>query len=239
MSQKPLVSIMTGNSNSGSACIQEIFERYSDKLRVRGVFRTKEKAQPFVHKYPKMEIVSGVDATQPDTLRVAFDGADSALIVTPHDPTRDNLNEANDQDARLTANMINAAVSCGVKYIVLVASFTVHYREQMPIIAGRFWPSEDLLEKLGAEKGLKFTVLRGGNFMENQLPGLKRTLKNQSAIMMPNLFCAMVDTADIGKSAAACLAVNGEGHHRKYYEMTGPEIQGGEDLARVLTKVFG
>ena len=234
MSQKPLVSIFTGNSNSGSACIKEIFDRYADKLRVRGVFRTKEKAAPFQEKYPTLQIVTDVDASRPDSLVSAFEGADSALIVTPHDPAQDFSN-----DAQLTINMINQAVACHVKYIVLVASFTVHYREQMPIIAGRFWPAEELLAKLSEEKHIKFTVLRGGNFMENLLPGFKKTIKSQSCFSMGKLVSPMVDPRDIGKSAAACLASNGEGHHAKYYEMNGPELLSGDDLAKVLTKVFG
>ena len=237
MSKKPLVAIITGNSNSGSACIEELFARYSDKVDVRGLFRTKEKAQPFVEKYPKLEVMTGMDAYKPDTLKTGFEDADSALIVTPHDPTKD-LNSAGD-DAHLTCTMINQAVAAGVKYIVLVASFTVHYRKQMPIIAGRFWPSEDLLLHLANENRVKFTVLRGGCFMENLLPGLKKSIKTQSTLNMCNLVCAMVDTQDIGKSGAACLAVNGEGHHGKFYEMTGPEMQKGHDLANVLTKVFG
>jgi hypothetical protein len=72
MSKKNLVAIITGNSNSGSSCIQELFERYSDKVTVRGIFRSKEKAQPFIEKYPKMEVITGVDAYQPETLKVAF-----------------------------------------------------------------------------------------------------------------------------------------------------------------------
>ena len=48
MSKKPLVAIITGNSNSGSACIKEIYTRYSDKVNVRSVFRSDEKAAPFV-----------------------------------------------------------------------------------------------------------------------------------------------------------------------------------------------
>ena len=49
----------------------------------------------------------------------------------------------------------------------------------------------------------------------------------------------MVDTRDIGKSGAACLAAHGEGHHGKYYEMNGPEMLDGEFMAKVLAKVFG
>jgi uncharacterized protein YbjT (DUF2867 family) len=186
---KPLVAVITGNSNSGSACIKELFDRYTDKVKVRGVFRTKEKAEPFQKSYPKMEVIIGVDAAQPDTLKVAFEGAQSALIVTPHDPTK-----GFSDDAALTANMINQAVEAGVKYIVLVASFTVNYYDKMPIIASRFLPSEQLLEKLSKEKNIKYTVLRGGCFMENILPNFKKSIKERSAIDMPNMHVAMVDT---------------------------------------------
>jgi uncharacterized protein YbjT (DUF2867 family) len=234
MSKKNLVAIITGNSNSGSSCIQELFERYSDKVTVRGIFRSKEKAQPFIEKYPKMEVITGVDAYQPETLKVAFEGADSALIVTPHDPKN-----GSGDDAKLTANMINQAVACHVKYIVLVGSISVHTPLVAPQISNRFIESERLLEKLSKDGNLKYTVLRGGFFMENLLWGLKSSLKSQSAIILPNIHMAMVDTKDIGKSAAACLAAHGEGHHGKYYEMNGPEMLGGDDLARALTKVLG
>lgn len=53
---KPLVTIITGNSNSGSACIKELFDRYADKVRVRGVFRSEEKAKPFKSNYPSLEV---------------------------------------------------------------------------------------------------------------------------------------------------------------------------------------
>lgn len=53
---KSLVTIVTGNSNSGSACIKELFDRYADKVRVRGVFRSEEKAEPFKNNYPNLEV---------------------------------------------------------------------------------------------------------------------------------------------------------------------------------------
>lgn len=84
---KPLVSIVTGNSNSGASCIKELFGRYSDKVNVRGVFRSEEKAKSFRNDYSKLEVVTGVDASKPETLKKAFENAQSALIVTPHDPT--------------------------------------------------------------------------------------------------------------------------------------------------------
>lgn len=231
---KPLVSIITASSNSGSYCIQEIYEKYLDQLAVRAVFRSEEKAKKFREKYANLEIVTDVDAGRPESLEKAFKGAQYALIVTPLDHTKGFTD-----DALLTANMINSAVANGVNYIVLVASFTVNNMERMPLISARFKPSEILLEKLGKEKGIKWTVLRGGCFMENFFSSIN-SIKKESAIYQPKVFAPMVDTKDIGKSAAACFASSDISQHdQKYYEMNGPEILSGEDIANVFSKVLG
>ena len=154
---KPLVTVITGNSNSGSACIEELYARYGDKVNVRGAFRSEEKAAPFRQKYPHLDVVVGVDAEKPDTMKAAFSGAERTLIVTPHDPARGFA-----EDGQLTVNMINAAVANNVKYIVVVASFTVRDVETMSIIGSRFKPAEDALAKLGKENNIMWTVLRGG-----------------------------------------------------------------------------
>lgn len=144
-----------------------------------------------------------------------------------------------DKDANLTETMINHAVQNGVKYIVVVGSWTVKDPQRMSIIANRFVSSERLLEKLAAEKGLKWTVLHGGFFMENLLnPNFKKNVAD-GTIMFPKVYSAMVDTRDIGRSAAACLASGPDKHHGKKYEMNGPEVLTGEDLARIAGKVLG
>ena len=68
---KPLVTIFTANSNSGKHCVEELFKNHADKVRVRGVFRSEQKAEPFRLKYPSLEIVTGVDASKPETLEEA------------------------------------------------------------------------------------------------------------------------------------------------------------------------
>jgi hypothetical protein len=157
------VAIITGNSNSGKYCIEELFTRYKDSgLKIKAGFRSAEKAQPLLDKYPGLEAVTDVDAYKPESMVKLFQGSKYALIVTPHD-----MSKGFSDDAKLTSNMINTAVEQGVNYIVLVASFTVNNMERMGMIGSRFKPSEDLLEKLGKEKNIKWTVLRGGCFMVN------------------------------------------------------------------------
>ena len=116
-----------------------------------------------------------------------------------------------DDDAEFTANMINSAVENGVNYIVLVASFTVNNMERMSGIGKRFKPSEDLLEKL------------------------KEGIYTAAFIQVP-----LVDTKDIGKSAAACFAsTNIDEHDKKHYEMNGPEILSSKDIADHFEKALG
>ena len=48
-----------------------------------------------------------------------------------------------------------------------------------------------------------------------------------------------MDTRDIGKSGAVCLAAsNIEQHHGKYYEMNGPVELRGTEIARIFSNVF-
>jgi uncharacterized protein YbjT (DUF2867 family) len=230
-----LVSIVTANSNSGSACLSELMSKYGDKVCVRAVFRSDDKAKPTRDKYgSRVQVVTGVDASQPATLDRAFTGAHSALIVTPFDPAR-----GMSDDSALTVNMINAAAQAGVKYIVLVASWTVKAPERIGQIAMRFVAAEQLLAKLGKEKGIRWTVLRGGYFMENLLHTLPASVKSEASVKLFNCNIPYVDTRDIGMSAAACLATDGRDHDRQCYEMSGPELLSSEQVAHTLSKVLG
>ena len=198
------------------------------------MFRSAEKAKPFAEKYPNLEIVTDVDASKPETLNKAFQDAHSALIVTPYDYSR-GFND----DAALTANMINAAVDNGVQYIILVGSFSVNNMERISFIGSRFKPSEDLLEKLSNEKGIKYTVLRGGVFMENFLSHIDK-IKAEGVFSSANTLSPIVDTKDIGKSAAACLAsTNIDEHHKKFYEMNGPQMLSAQQIAEHFSKALG
>ena len=229
----PLVTIFTGNSNSGKYCIEELFKRYPDKSRVRGVFRSEEKSQPFREKYPHLEIVTGCDASKPETLKKAFFGAQAALIFPPFDPKI-----AYSDETPLTETIIESAVSQGVQYIVIVSSSTISNYEHMPLCSARYYNAEQLLERLRREKGIKFTSLRGGSFMENLLHSFKK-VKADSVFFYPNVCVPNVDTRDIGMSAAACLASsNYEEHDGKYYEMAGPEVMDGQRVANKCLAKF-
>jgi len=92
------------------------------------------------------------------------------------------------------------------------------------------------LKKLGHEKGLQWTVLRGGVFMENLLNSIGKVKEGSDVFSYPKMCAPLVDTADIGASGAVCLmAPDWAEHHGKYYEMNGPEYVSGEDIAECLS----
>ena len=79
---------MTGNSNSGSACIKELYAKYPNACKITAAFRTKEKAQPLVDAFPDLNVIVGIDAGNKESLMESFKGSEAAYIITAHDPKR-------------------------------------------------------------------------------------------------------------------------------------------------------
>ena len=231
---RPLVTVITGNSNCGSACIKELFANYASKVRVRGVFRSEDKAAQFRKMFPDLEVVSNVDASQPETLANAFKGAQSAFIVHPLDATSLDFVK----DAQYSLNMINSAVENGIKNIVYVGSVSVLDPIKLSLIAARFIPSEELLKKLHEEKKIKYTVLRCTMFMDNYKRYFE-TIKSESSFTFPNIQTPLVDTKDVGKCAALCLACETDEHDAKCYLICGPQVMTPQEVAEVFTRVLG
>ncbi len=169
---------------------------------MRAAFRSQDKAQPFIAEFghnANFQPVVGVDAAKPETLTPLFTGAHAAMIVTPLDYSRGWGN-----DADLTLNMINAAVECGVRYIIYVGSWTVNVADKYKGISSRFVPSEDRLRALSKDgSGVMWTSLRSGYFFQNikhiiesQMKGGNTTLRGIKALIPAN------DPEDMGRVAA-------------------------------------
>ena len=76
-------------------------------------------------------------------------------------------------------------------------------------------------EKKLEASGMKWTILRPGNFMSNTFFSLD-TIKGQGANYAPlgDGRYAPIDPADVG--AVAVKALTGPGHEGKHYAITGP-----------------
>eukprot|EP00730_Choanoeca_flexa_P011956 TRINITY_DN2973_c0_g1_i1.p1 TRINITY_DN2973_c0_g1~~TRINITY_DN2973_c0_g1_i1.p1 ORF type:complete len:303 (+),score=88.30 TRINITY_DN2973_c0_g1_i1:122-1030(+) len=229
---KPVIAIVTANSNSGTGAVEDLVLKHAGKVHVRAIFRTEAKAQSFQDKYgdqADFSIVTGVDAHNKDSLKPAFEGATMALIVTPHDPT-----QGFSKDHELSNTMIAAAVEAEVQYIVYVGSWTVHAPNDVKIISSRFVPTEAYLEELAAAGKVAFTSLRSGFFNPNfiQLFGQAKTTDK---VAFPDLTIPVVDPRDMGRVAAALFVAEDQTkHHGQYYDISGPDKL---KISELVTKV--
>jgi uncharacterized protein YbjT (DUF2867 family) len=228
-----IASVMTASSNSGSAAVRRLLQLGADGLAVRAVFRSEtaaERLRDVITAASGVDSVIGCDASAPESLAPAFEGAKAAIIVCPHAVGADM-----GKDADLTANMVNEAKNAGVEHIVFVGSWTVGAAEALPTLAGRFAPTEALLKDLGDSSGLKWTVLRSGFFFPN-FAAMLGSLRTGDSMVFPDLRIPAVDPADIGNIAASIVADGPNKHHGKCYDISGPDMLSSADIASTLAK---
>ena len=240
------IAVITGSSASGLACLQRLLltstSPHSIITQVRGGFRRQGKAATFRSSLPLQglppklyEAVSGVDATDTDSLRRALEGMDRALLVTPLD-YRAGLQD----DALKSIRMIQAAQEVGVQRIVHIGSWTVRAPDELPILSARFAPTEEYLKSSSCQD-LEWTVLRGGYFMSNFGHVHAASIQtNQSLLPVPDCFIPPVDVEDIGEAAAALLGGDHEetyvtDYKHAFVECCGPELLSHGDIAAKLS----
>ncbi|KAI8895431.1 hypothetical protein BC833DRAFT_601346 [Globomyces pollinis-pini] len=222
MSEK--VVVIPAGSSTGTACIQELV---AHQVYPRCCHRS-------LKEFPSnCEVYSDSNAMDRSSLKKAFKDIKSALIVTPLDHSKGFGN-----DSLMTCNMIEEAVAAGVKYIVLVGSWTVNEPVKCNGIASRFLEAEALLKKLEKEHGLQWTVLRGGYFIQNLLMNAS-IVKSGEPIYGVNTIYPPIDSKDIGKCAATCLLQGPEKHHGKCYELSGPKRISLSEFFELLGKSLG
>ena len=130
--------------------MHDLVTQHRDAVKVRAAFRSESKATAMQAQYRSegdaFEACVGIDADSVAAVVKAFQGATCAVIVTPHDPSG-----SMEDDHRLSANMVHAAVEAGVQHIIYVGSWTVNVPAQLPILSSRFLPTEQLLAQLASQ----------------------------------------------------------------------------------------
>lgn len=99
-------------------------------------------------------------------------------------------------------------------------------------MAQRYLAPEALLRKLEVEKGLEWTVLRGGFFLSNFDRLLNHFSKRGENVGMIQQYLAPIHTKDIGMCASRVLQDGPLKHHGKCYEMNGPKLLSSSDIHR-------
>lgn len=222
------IVVIPGGSNSGRACIDSLVDS-NEANQITACVRTPKRTFP-----AEVKVISNVDASNFSALSTAFKDQDYALIVTPHD-----YSHGFQDDSMLTCNMIHEAADRGVTFIVLVGSFTVHNPKELSVLNGRFAAAEALLEELGRQTDLKWTVLRGGYFTSNLVAAWKQGIDSGSTIRCTQMTVAPIDTIDIGKCAARILLDGPKKHHGKCYEMNGPKLLTTQEIHAEIQRAIG
>lgn len=241
------VAVVTASSASGTVCVKKLLTKSTnipgDGLIVRGVFRTRARADAF--ELPALqndkityEAHVGVDAMDVETLKAALKDCDRAVLITPLDYSAGMQN-----DSDKSINMIRAAKEEGVRRVVHVGSWTVNAPDRLPILSSRFKPTEDYLrDEIG--DSMEWSVLRGGYFMANFLHQAATIKEKNELIPCPDVLLPPIDTRDIGEAAAALVGGDHDDgrrfkFHKEFIECCGPQVLSHAQIAAELSIVLG
>jgi uncharacterized protein YbjT (DUF2867 family) len=128
---------------------------------------------------------------------------------------------------------IAAAKRAGVKHVVKLSGIIPD-----PDSPFRFARMHAAIERILAESGMAFTVLRAGEFMHSYFRAITGIVSRGLLLLpMENARIASVDVGDVAQAAAVVLT--DIGHEGKTYRLTGPESLTMVEVAQRLTAATG
>jgi uncharacterized protein YbjT (DUF2867 family) len=210
--------LVTGATGTvGNALIQELSKAGAE---FRAMVRNPAKGEAL--RGAGIETVIG-DFDRPETLGQALAGVRRVFLLTAPNPA---------MAAQEIAVVEAARRGDAVRHIVKLSAFGAD-------------PNGTFLFRMHGEaeqairaSGVPFTILRPNGFMQNVFASA-RAIREQSAIhaSMGGARVSMVDVRDVAEVAA--LALTGEGHQEKTYELTGPEALSYGEVARMISARVG
>jgi NAD(P)H dehydrogenase (quinone) len=218
---KPILLIIGAAGNNGLATIKALTEQHADKVIIRAGVRSAEKAETLKSEYPAIETAI-LDLNKPETLKAAFAGV-SKLFMIPGNV------ENREEHAK---NAIDAAVESGsVEHVVFYSVVGAEY--EAILFARQFRYGEKYLEA----SGLKWTHLRTIFFQENFVGWADGIKQGALYFGIRDGQFAPLNVGDIGQIAANILT--SERHEGKAYNVTGPALLTGADMAQVFSDATG
>ncbi len=213
--------LVTGATGlNGSAIIRQFV---GARAPVRALVRDRAKAEA-LGVAPNVAVVLG-DMGKPETLGAALAGVERVLMISGAD-----LKMVETQ-----CTFIDAAKKAGVQHIVKFSGLGFWEPASCTF---RFGTMHGEVEQYLEKSGLEWTHLCPSQFMQvyfREAP----TIAKDGAIRLPlgDAKLAPIDVEDIAKVAFRVL--QGVGHERKRYEMTGPEALTASQIAERLSEALG
>ncbi len=165
------------------------------------------------------------DFGEPESLPAAYEGGDRMLLIS--------IGTVDDQRPLLHRNAIEAAVAAGVRHIAYT-SF-VDAEDNPSPIADHHRQTEAFLR----ESGVAWTMLRNQLYMDGIVGQAQRMLAAGQVTVQPGQAgTAYVTREDCAWAAAAVLAGGAE-HEYQVYEITGSEVVGPAEIARIASGLTG
>ncbi|MEJ1230097.1 MAG: SDR family oxidoreductase [Galbitalea sp.] len=168
-------------------------------------------------------VVRHLDYEDPASLKTAFAGADTLMLVSG--------SEVGKRAVQHRA-AIDAAVAAGITRIVYTSAPKA--TTTTLIVA----PEHKITEELLAASGLATTILRNGWYTENYLDAANQA--RESGVIVASVGDGRVASASRVDYADAAVAVlTAEGHDGKIYELSGDVAWNFDDLASAVGAVIG
>lgn len=210
------VGISGASGQLGKAVLAEVAARRADVKRV-AISRTPDASGGDI------EGRLG-DYDRPQTLAAAYAGLDRLLII-PSADLREGVRSAQHVAA------IDAAVTAGVKHIVLLSALGTRKQEE-PANGASYWVAEQHLIKTAPA----WTILRMGYYAEAFAQEAQMSAATGVLTGLSDSRVSYVARDDVAAAAAGVLV--GEGHVGAIYSATGPHSLSGAERAAAAASRF-
>jgi len=215
------ILIIGAAGTNGVATIEALVNKHHGNFKVRAGVRNAEKAAQLKSRFPAIETAI-INLDEPTTLVPAFKGVTKLFIIPGNVENR----------AQHAKSAIDAAVAAGsIKQVVLYSVVGAEW--EAILFAKQFRDAEKYLEA----SGLAWTHLRTIWFQENFLGWAEGVKNGKLYLGVRDGKFAPLNVGDIGEIAANVLTTSG--HESKAYNITGPELLSGQDIAATFARVTG
>ena len=219
-----MLMVTGANGNLGGGVIANLKRMVGPSGFVAG---TRDPNSPFARELAASGVeIRRADFDDPKTLPAAFAGVEAALFISTYAPNSKRLAQ--------NRNAIEAAKAAGVRRLAYTsfagasATATADHTVQV------HWPTEQALQA----SGMDYTILRHALYADIMVGDLDETLATgvlrRAGGSAP---CCYIARDDLGVSAATVLAQ--PGHENRIYTETMEETLTGEQIAALMSEVFG
>ena len=219
-----MLMVTGANGNLGGGVIANLKRMVGPSGFVAG---TRDPNSPFARELAASGVeIRRADFDDPKTLPAAFAGVEAALFISTYAPNSKRLAQ--------NRNAIEAAKAAGVRRLAYTsfagasATATADHTVQV------HWPTEQALQA----SGMDYTILRHALYADIMVGDLDETLATgvlrRAGGSAP---CCYIARDDLGLSAATVLAQ--PGHENRIYTETMEETLTGEQIAALMSEVFG